>query len=193
RIERSTDGVNFSLVATLGPGATSFIDTNGNKGLPAGSYYYRVKAVANGLPDSPYSNVDSVRFALPGQTLTIAHGFENSSDLTADAKNAFMLETPSVFGHNEPNFQWRTNTADFTNGVGAGYGTQAAPVWLRLVRTGNFFTGYWAADINNGQGHGAWNQVGGSVQVDMASQVYVGLALTAHNNSGVLNTSTFDQ
>src|SRR5207245_4347354 len=47
-------------------------------------------------------------------------------------------------------------------------------------------------DIGNGTSHGAWNQLGPTVEVDMASQVYVGLALTAHNNSGVLNTSTFD-
>src|SRR5205807_10533014 len=38
--------------------------------------------------------------------------------LAADAKNAFMLETPSLFGHNEPNFQWRTNTPDSHNGAG---------------------------------------------------------------------------
>src|SRR5262249_39059996 len=54
------------------------------------------------------------------------------------------------------------------------------------------FTGYWASDVNNGSAHGPWNQLGGPVEVGMANQVYVGLALTAHNNSGVLNTSTFD-
>src|SRR5207248_7566185 len=112
--------------------------------------------------------------------------------LAADAKDAFMLETPS--GHDEPVFQWRTNTADFTSDSGNHNGrlVQPAPVWLRLVRTGNFFTGYWAKDINNGNKHGKWNQLGPTVEVDMATQVYIGLAVTAHNNSGVINTSTFD-
>src|SRR5207248_5916901 len=232
------------------------------------------------------SNIDSVRFALPGQPLTIAHGFENHADLSAngsaeifpnpvpvgafaghqdigqvaapggatfdqtgaytvrasgsdiwdtsdsfqyvykplvgdgeivarvvsvgntdfwakagvmireglaaDSKDAFMLETPG--GHDEPVFQWRTNTADFTSDSGNHNGSlvQPAPVWLRLVRTGNFFTGYWAKDINNGNKHGKWNQLGPTVEVDMATQVYIGLAVTAHNNSGVINTSTFD-
>src|SRR5262249_38942966 len=274
---------NFSPIATVAAGTTTFTDTNGISGVSPGTYFYRVKAFAAGLPDSAYSNVDSVRFAHPGQPLTISHGFESSGDLTvngsalifpvpapvgtfaghqdigrvataggatfsnngaytvqasgsdiwdtsdsfqyvyrplvgdgeivarvvgvgptdfwakaglmirnglaADAKNAFVLETPNVFGHNEPVFQWRTTTADFTNGAGAGFGTQAAPLWLRLVRTGNTFTGYWAKDIHNGTKPGQWNQLGGPVQIDMAGQVYVGLAVTAHNNSGVLNTS----
>src|SRR5207248_6723286 len=58
--------------------------------------------------------------------------------------------------------------------------------------SGNFFSGFWALDVGNGAGHGAWNQLGPTVEVDMATQVYVGLAVTAHNNSGVLNTTTFD-
>jgi hypothetical protein len=286
-IERSADGTNFAQIATVAAGSTTFTDTNGNKGVVPGTYYYRIKAFATGLPDSAYSNVDSVRFALPGQSLTIAHGFESSGDLTAngsaeifpvpapvgtfaghqdigqvaapggatfdskaglyavqasgsdiwgtsdsfqyvyeplvgngeivarvvsvgptdfwakagvmireglaaDSKNAFMLETPS--GHDEPVFQWRTNTADVTSDSGNHNGSlvQPAPVWLRLVRSGNFFTGYWATDLANGKKHGKWNQLGPTVEVDMANQVYVGLALTAHNNGGVINTSTFD-
>src|SRR5207302_5652500 len=112
--------------------------------------------------------------------------------LQAGARNAFMLETPDVFGHNEPVFQWRTDSGGFTDGAGLGYNSQRAPVWLRLVRQGNLFTGFWAADVNNGQSHGAWNQLGPTVTLNMASTIYVGLALTAHNNSGVINTSTFD-
>jgi len=48
------------------------LNPDGN-GVPAGTYYYRVKAFATGLPDSAYSNVDSVRFATPGSPLTIDH------------------------------------------------------------------------------------------------------------------------
>src|SRR5207253_3997659 len=83
-IERSTDDSNFTSIATVAAGTTSFIDTGGNKGLAPGTYYYRVKAFAAGLPDSAYSKIDSVRFALPGQPLTIAHGFENHADLSAN-------------------------------------------------------------------------------------------------------------
>src|SRR5262249_16713791 len=40
--------------------------------------------------------------------------------------------------------------------------------------------------------HGTWNQLGSLVTIDMPDTLYVGLAVTAHNNSGVINTSTFD-
>jgi hypothetical protein len=64
------------------------------------------------------------------------------------------------------------------------------PLWLRLVRVGDTFTAYWATD-NNGT-PGTWTQIDGPQTITMASNVFIGLALTAHNNSGVLATATFD-
>src|SRR5262249_23506019 len=58
------------------------------------------------------------------------------------------------------------------------------------VRSGNTFTGFYAVDVNNGQGHGAWIQLGPTVTINMASTVYVGLALTGQG--GNHNTTTFD-
>jgi hypothetical protein len=115
--------------------------------------------------------------------------------LRANSRNAFMLETPNLDGffHNEPVFQWRTDPGGFTADSGNHIMTEPpAPIWLRLVRQGNNFTGYWALDVNGGQGHGPWNQLGPTVTINMASTVYVGLAVTAHNNDGRINTSTFD-
>ena len=60
----------------------------------------------------------------------------------------------------------------------------SAPYWVRLVRSGNTFTGYSSADGVT------WTQVG-SINLTMASSATAGLAVTAHNNS-VLNTATFD-
>ncbi len=116
------------------------------------------------------------------------------ASLDANAANAFMFETPNLDGfcHNEPVFQFRTDagafSGDFDNHT---CGIQAAPVWLRLVRQGSNFTGYWAQDLGGGQ-HGAWNEIGGTATITAGTTVFVGLAVTAHNNSGVLNTSTFD-
>jgi hypothetical protein len=111
--------------------------------------------------------------------------------LDSNSKNAFMFETPSP-DHEEPVFQWRTNTtgqsADFDNHI---FHLQKAPVWLRLVRSGNAFSGFWAQDLGGGN-HGPWNQIGGAVTIHMTTTVFVGLALTAHNN-GAFNTSTFVQ
>src|SRR5262245_45286535 len=291
-IERSSDGVNFAEVSTASAGSTTFVDTNPNgQGVPPGTYYYRVEAFAPELPDSAFSNIDSVRFAAPGTTLTIDHsgGFASHGDITtsgsttifpeaapvgtfpghqdignvathggatfdgvgtysvqgsgsdiwdvadsfqyvykpltgdgsievravnvgatdfwakagimmrenlrANSRNAFMLETPNINGvdHNEPVFQWRTDTGGTTSDSGNHIMHEPpAPIWLRLVRSGNTFSGYWALDVNNGQSHGVWNQLGPNVTINMASTIYVGLALTAHNNDGRINTSTFD-
>ena len=111
--------------------------------------------------------------------------------LDSNSKNAFMFETPSP-DHEEPVFQWRTNTtggsADFDNHI---FHLQAAPVWLRLVRSGNNFSGFWAHDNGNGT-HGPWIEIGTPVSINMNSTVFVGLGLTAHNNDGRINTSIFD-
>jgi hypothetical protein len=56
--------------------------------------------------------------------------------------------------------------------------------WVRLVRAGDMFTGYVST---NGLD---WQRVD-SIAVDMGNTVYVGLALTAHNNSE-LNSTLFD-
>src|SRR5262249_9912642 len=114
---------------------------------------------------------------------------ENTS---AGARDAFMLETGPNFGHNEPVFQWRTDTGGLTSDSDNHiFGLQAAPVWLRLDRVGNTFTGFWAMDVNNGQSHGAWHNLGGPQTVNMGTNVLVGLALTAHNNGTTAN-AVFD-
>lgn len=64
-------------------------------------------------------------------------------------------------------------------------GPYAYGVWLRLVRTGSTITAYRS---ENGT---TWTQVGTSVSPTMADPVYVGLAVTSHNN-GALSTATFD-
>lgn len=59
------------------------------------------------------------------------------------------------------------------------------PYWVRLERSGSTFTAYKSADGNS------WTQVGSPQTISMATSVYIGLAVTSHNNSA-LNTSTFD-
>jgi hypothetical protein len=110
-------------------------------------------------------------------------------NLSAGSPNAFMFETPHATpggDHDEPVIQWRDaqdqGSADFGNHNGP---IQQAPVWLRLVRSGQNFSGFWAQDNGDGT-HGAWNLIGGIHTIpNMGVTVYVGLALTAHNNSQV--------
>jgi hypothetical protein len=112
--------------------------------------------------------------------------------LDSNSRNAFMLETAhgTPNGDNDqPIFHWRTDTTVTSGESGAGFGAQRAPVWLRLVRSGNSFTGFWAHDNGDGT-HGSWNQTGGAITINMPTTVYVGLALTGQG--GKSNTSTFD-
>ncbi|GEM_PF-1692250 len=60
----------------------------------------------------------------------------------------------------------------------------AAPVWLRLVRSGPSLKGYASSDGVT------WTLRGESIQ-SLPQNVLIGLAVTAHNNT-VLNTSVFD-
>jgi uncharacterized repeat protein (TIGR03806 family) len=79
-------------------------------------------------------------------------------------------------------FQWRAaenNSSGSTDGPAC-----QIPYWVKLVRSGDTFTGYVSADGQN------WRRVD-SVTIPMEKKIYVGLALSAHNNSA-LNSSLFD-
>ena len=98
--------------------------------------------------------------------------------LDADARHAMAVVTAG----NGVAFQRRITpggTSYHTAGAAVG-----APYWVKLTRSGSTFTAYQSADGNT------WASVG-SATISMATSVYVGLAVTSHNN-GVLNTSILD-
>ncbi len=116
------------------------------------------------------------------------------ADLSATAPNVIMLDTPNT-GHQEPVMQWRDLAGNGSGDTGNhGTGTTPnvpTPMWLRLVRVGNTFTGYWAVD-NNGI-PGTWQVLmnGDPHNTTMPATVFVGLALDANHN-GATVTATFD-
>ena len=90
-------------------------------------------------------------------------------NLTAGAKFADCMVTPS----NGVAFQLRASA----NSDCVGHGLLAAitaPYWLKLERVGNMFSAYCSADGD------IWVPIGTSILVKMATQVYVGLAVTSH-------------
>jgi regulation of enolase protein 1 (concanavalin A-like superfamily) len=101
------------------------------------------------------------------------------ASLNANSANAFIAVTSS----NGVTFQTRS-TAGATTGFNNTTGL-VAPYWVRLVRSGNTFT---ASRSVNGL---SWTPQGGAATIAMGTTVYVGLAVTAHNN-GALCTATFD-
>jgi len=96
----------------------------------------------------------------------------------ANAANAFIAVTPG----NGVTWQYRPATG--TNSYNNNTTGLNAPYWVKLVRSGNTFTGYRSP---NGT---TWTQLG-STTFTMDSTAWVGLAVTAHNNSS-LCTATFD-
>jgi hypothetical protein len=65
---------------------------------------------------------------------------------------------------------------------------KAAPCWVKLVRSGNTFTGLVSQDGEK------WDAVGAPVTVEMGSKVLAGLAVTPGcRDESKLHTSTFDQ
>lgn len=75
-----------------------------------------------------------------------------------------------------------------TTGSSSAYqyaGSATLPYWIKLTRSGNVFTMYGSADGVN------WVQLGASQTVNMATSVYVGLAVSNRNTTSTA-TATFD-
>jgi endoglucanase len=98
--------------------------------------------------------------------------------LVANAANAFIAVTPGN------GVTWQTRSSSGGSSANAATGGLSAPYWVKLVRSGNTFTGYRSPDGTN------WTQQG-TATFTMASSSYIGLALTSHNNSS-LCLATFD-
>jgi len=115
---------------------------------------------------------------LPNVNAWTKAGVMIRESLNANADNAFMGVTPG----NGVTWQTRiTNggTTTFNNTMGL-----SAPYWVKVVRSGNTFTGYRSPDGVN------WTQQG-TATFTMAFPAYIGLALTSHNTSSNC-VATFD-
>ena len=78
-------------------------------------------------------------------------------------------------------FSYRPTTSASSSSASS---SGSAPYWIKLVRSGNTFTGYRSSNGGN------WTQLS-STTVAMGPKVFVGLAVTAHNNL-LTSTATFD-
>ncbi len=96
----------------------------------------------------------------------------------AGDQNAFM----ALSATNGVTFQNRATSGGSTTVSNAS--GPVAPYWVKLVRSGNNFTGYYSS---NGT---TWTQ-GGSATIAMGAAVLVGLAADS-DNTGQMNTTTFD-
>lgn len=140
-----------------------------------------------------WDNADAFRFVqrpLRGDGTLIARvtAFQNTNpwakaglmireSLEPDAPNVYVLLT----GEHGATFQWRESAGGATQ-FASSLPAQA-PVWLRITRTGDTFTGYVSSD-------GAqWNQIG-TRTIRMKPEAFIGFAATAHDATA-LGTATF--
>jgi len=70
--------------------------------------------------------------------------------------------------------QWDSNGSGFLN-QNVNLGTTVYPSWLKLVRNGDLFTGYYSTDGNS------WNIVGSATVDTAAASQDVGVFMTSHN------------
>ena len=122
------------------------------------------------------AQVTSLQNSDPGTGWSKA-GVMFRNDSTAGSVNVTIVATAGQ----GVSFQWRSTAGGNCGNTAVGGIT--TPVWVRLVRAGQSFTGYYSQDGNN------WIQVT-SQPISLNGTVMAGLDVTAHNNSA-LNTATF--
>jgi hypothetical protein len=99
-------------------------------------------------------------------------------DLSPGSAHAMMIVTPG----NGTDFEWRAAAGNSTSHT---FGPAAtAPYWIAVVRTGGTLTGYVSPD------GATWARVDAK-PVALTDPVYIGLAVTSHNNT-VTSTDVFD-
>src|SRR6185436_10763704 len=158
----------------------------GSVGVPGGSTYDGGVFTLSGSGQDIWDAADGFQFAwqtLNGDGTIIARVLSLSNtdawakagvmireSLNPDSKFAMTVVTPA----NGTSLQVRTQTG---GGCGLTWGPGLhAPAWVRITRTGGTFSGAASADGVN------WTTIG-DVSISMGSTVYIGLCVTAHNNS----------
>lgn len=203
---QSTNSASFSATPTANVPSPwvaqdlGFAGVAGSKGKAGSESFSNGVFTVAGSGDDIWGTADGCRFAYEtnsGNCTIIARvaslteptnvtidawskaGVMIRSSLASNAPNAFIAVTPS----NGVTFQYRsTINGNSANAATTGLTT---PYWVKLVRSGNTFTGYRSPDGTN------WAQQGTTTTITMGTAVYVGLAVTAHNSGGMA-TATFD-
>jgi Bacterial Ig domain/Fibronectin type III domain len=116
--------------------------------------------------------------SLQSATTNSCAGVMIRESLTSGSKYALMEVTSGS------TFQWQLRGSTSGSSVSTLVGTAALPnTWVRLVRTGGAFYGYWSLDGMN------WTSAA-SVTNAMAANIYIGLAV-ASGTTTTASTSTF--
>jgi len=192
-----SNAVNFTV--TSQPLLTPWLDRDiGSVGMAGSATYsngtFTVKAAGQGF--SGGSNADSFHFVylpLSGDGTIVVRVVSFSSPNTSASAGVMIRETldPASTnadtgywgGYNSFYFEARVSTGGASSQSNSTAGSP--PYWVKVVRSGSTFSGYVSLDALN------WVQVGTSQTINMAQNVYVGLAVTSGTTSALV-TATFD-
>jgi RHS repeat-associated protein len=106
--------------------------------------------------------------------------------LNAGSTHAFMMSNVgAMYFYGRATTGAGTSYQQFTQNQNLPTISTTLPFWMKLVRSGNVFSTYIATDGVN------WMQVGTSVAINMAQNVYIGLAISSGSTSSLF-TGTFD-
>jgi hypothetical protein len=159
-------GTNVGAPAVSGrasySGATFNVESAGTRvGLTSDQFYYVYRRITGNA--TIIARVGSVEYT----HASAKAGVMIRESLSTSSRHAFALVTPA----RGIGFHRRLSTGGRTTGTNVG---GAAPVWLRIVRSGSTFT---ASRSNNGT---TWTTIARST-ISMRSTVYVGLAIASYN------------
>lgn len=144
-----------------------------------------------------WGSADGFHFAyqpLPGDGAIVARVLTLQGGGTSPAAGVMIRETLTAGSTNAyAGYSTQTNTPiffDYRTITGGSTTAQQVlsltlPYWVKVVRSGNSFSGYRSSDGVS------WVQVGTSQTVTMAQNVYIGLAVGSASNL-YLSTATFD-
>jgi len=176
---------------------TGWLDQDvGSVGIAGSATYLNETFTVNGSGGDIYGNADGMHFvyqSLSGDGTIIARLVNFQCSSTFPKAGVMIRETLSPSATNAYTFLQQTAGTNYyfsyrpTTGGSTpqSSGSGGLPYWMKVIRSGNTFSGYISPDAVN------WTQIGSTQTISMATNVYVGLAVTSANSS-TLATATFD-
>jgi RHS repeat-associated protein len=191
------DSNSVWLEVTSQPLPTPWLDADiGSVGVVGSATYASGTFTVVGGGQGPYISTDGLHFMyqpLSGDGSIVARIVSVQSNYYPEAL-AMIRETldPGAsevsvgFYYNYIYVFQRDSTGASTSNANYVYLPSGLPYWVKLVRSGNTFSEYASLDGVN------WTQLGTSQTINMAQNVYVGLATSYGSSTSGSTTATFD-